>query len=236
MAMTWCIATTKGGAGKSTLTALMAGEFAHAGMSVIIADADPQQTLVKWEARCIAAGTKHADINVINANNSKSLKEIISRSYEGDGVLLIDVQGAASDIMTVAALNSDMVIVPCIPSEFDVAEAGKVPDFLAQMARVGETPTPYKIVINAVDGLEEKRATFRRSVIELMQRGYEPTNTFIMRRDYYRQIAAGIGSLYSIPAKKKDEGLQKAILNIRDLVSELVDFMKSVNASKKGKA
>ncbi|MCI3161918.1 ParA family protein, partial [Klebsiella pneumoniae] len=43
-------ATSKGGSGKSTLTASLAVAAAEAGRTVVVLDADPQRSLARWLA------------------------------------------------------------------------------------------------------------------------------------------------------------------------------------------
>ncbi|MFW8584680.1 ParA family protein [Rhizobium beringeri] len=54
------IGELKGGVGKSTLCLLIASELAENGASVLIVDADPQQSCRQWVDRCQAR--RHAAV------------------------------------------------------------------------------------------------------------------------------------------------------------------------------
>ncbi|MFC6627554.1 ParA family protein [Sphingomonas yabuuchiae] len=45
------VANPKGGAGKTTLTFVLAGELARSGASVAVIDADPNAIIAKWGAK-----------------------------------------------------------------------------------------------------------------------------------------------------------------------------------------
>jgi chromosome partitioning protein len=221
MGVTISVVTTKGGAGKSTLTALLAGEFAHQGQAVRVLDADPQQTLAKWAVRCQRNKLMQPNITVTACTTEQKFHDEVNNEIAG--VTLIDVQGAASNFLTVACLSSDLVLVPCIASEFDAAEAAKIPLFLKATAVKGRTATPYKIVMNHVDGIEVKTKAFQSVVFSLADQGLSMAETIVFRRSYYRQLAAGLGSLYLLT--KKDDATLKAIANIRALATEVVSML-----------
>lgn len=224
------IVSTKGGAGKSTLNALVAGELAHQGYRTMILDADPQQTLVKWYERCAAAGTTEDALAVLPCADEDRFHHAI-RTVEADFVL-VDVQGAASNLLTLATLDSDLVLIPCIPSAFDAAEATKIPNFLKQTAVRGRTPVPYRLVMNSVDGIEQKSPVFRNVVYGLADTGVRLASTIILKRATYRRLAQGYGSLHKLGVI--DDAVVKAVVNIRALVEEILDIVAPLDAVRQG--
>ena len=218
MAMTIALATTKGGSGKSTLTVLLAGEFAKLGLSVLVLDTDPQQTVSKWLKRCAAKDAMPAGVQVVAVKSDDELVEWLGR--EDADITLIDVQGAANQTLPIAAANCDLVVVPCIPSAFDAAEILKMPKLLEGLAGRGRPATPYRVVLNSVDGIEAKSRVFVETLIGLSKAGVKLANTIVAKRQNYRVIAAGVGSLYMVA--KKDDALGKAINNIAELATELL--------------
>jgi chromosome partitioning protein len=108
------VANPKGGAGKTTLTTNIAGYLANEGRSVGICDLDRQQSALRWLG---FRGAEQAPIEGhFMANNA------VARLPDGSDWAVIDapagLQGyKLSDYLRVV----DKVIIPVVPSVFDMA-------------------------------------------------------------------------------------------------------------------
>lgn len=217
------LVSTKGGSGKSTLTILLAGEFVHAGLKVSVLDTDPQQSVVLWHRACVAKGLALDNLVVASANDPAQLPSQIDA--DNSDVMLIDVQGSGNAALAMAAANCDLIVIPCIASELDVAQVRRLPDYLQGVTSRRGLGVRYLVVLNGVDGIEMRTRPFIEAIISLKQGNIKLAETIVTKRSFYRHITNGRGSLYMI--EDKNEGLMKAISNIHKLVEELVSVLVS---------
>lgn len=112
------MASPKGGVGKSTCAVLLASEFARMGADVTVLDCDPNKSLSRWAAHGTPPGVKL----VRDIGRSEIVPAI--RSADGDGrVVIVDLEGVASQLVSRAISQADLVIVPMQPTALD-AEIG----------------------------------------------------------------------------------------------------------------
>jgi chromosome partitioning protein len=112
------VANPKGGVGKSTLSTHVAGYFARRGHSVMLGDADRQQSSSQWlqlrppQARPIVTwdasrgdvlkpprGTTHVVLDTPAGLHGKALKEVLKRAHK----LIIPLQPSMFDILATRA-------------------------------------------------------------------------------------------------------------------------------------
>ena len=112
------MASPKGGVGKSTCAVLLATEFARMGAEVTVLDCDPNRSLTRWSARGLPRGvTIHSDVGRSN------IVPLI-RASDGDGrIVIVDLEGVASQLVSRAVSQADLVIVPMQATALD-AEIG----------------------------------------------------------------------------------------------------------------
>jgi chromosome partitioning protein len=112
------LASPKGGVGKSTCTVLLASEFARMGADVTVLDCDPNKSLTRWASHGLPKGvTLHSDIG-----RSEVVATI--KNADGDGkIVIVDLEGVASQLVSRAISQADLVIVPMQPTALD-AEIG----------------------------------------------------------------------------------------------------------------
>ncbi|KAJ01640.1 ParA family protein [Sulfitobacter mediterraneus] len=112
------MASPKGGVGKSTCAVLLATQFARMGAEVTVLDCDPNKSLTRWGNHGLPSGvTLHSDIG---------RAEIVStiRASDGDGrIVVVDLEGVASQLVSRAISQADLVIVPMQATALD-AEIG----------------------------------------------------------------------------------------------------------------
>ena len=139
----------KGGTGKSTISTNIATMRALQGSDVLLYDIDPQRTSTFWASRRdensilprIASSQKVLDNRVLNPgmvirNELKSLKD----KYTD---IIIDAGGAASEVLRAAMTISDVIIIPLMPSSFDVWTLGTMNNLISDV----KTTNPHLKVI-----------------------------------------------------------------------------------------
>jgi chromosome partitioning protein len=136
------VASSKGGAGKSTVSTNLAAYFAVEGKATAILDADKQKSATHWcEKRA------HLDTAVLPLDGSrkgwdKSLPEGIQR-------LVVDAPaGAMGEDLTAFLDMADAVIVPVLPSAIDLEATVPFLNTLVAHPRVKKGKLPVGIVAN----------------------------------------------------------------------------------------
>jgi len=111
------ITTTKGGAGKTTVTINIATGLAMKGYDVCIIDADEGQfSALKW-ASYREDEDKH--IQVVRVQAEKLNREAMELSKRYD-IVLIDGRPTLSEVGDRIVMASDIIIIPIMPSAFDL--------------------------------------------------------------------------------------------------------------------
>ncbi|MBO9440125.1 ParA family protein [Sulfitobacter sp. R18_2] len=112
------MASPKGGVGKSTCAVLLASEFARMGADVTALDCDPNKSLTRWATHGLPRGIKlYSDVG-----RSDIVATI--KNADGDGkIVIVDLEGVASQLVSRAISQADLVIVPMQPTALD-AEIG----------------------------------------------------------------------------------------------------------------
>lgn len=108
------IANPKGGAGKTTLATNLTGYFANEGRSVTLCDLDRQQSSLRWMAFRDAS---FPSINGYFGGNQM----VVSLPKEADWVVLDAPAGLQGYKLADYLRVVDKVIVPVVPSIFDMA-------------------------------------------------------------------------------------------------------------------
>jgi chromosome partitioning protein len=139
----WCIAVAnqKGGVGKTTTALSLAAAIEDSSGSVVVFDADPQQSA----AEIAAAGS--LPFTVRRALSTAEMLAI--RDVRGPDTILVDLPGNLEDtpILGEVLAASDFAIIPVVPERAAIAPTRRT----AQV--VTDARLPYKILFNLVDPL-----------------------------------------------------------------------------------
>lgn len=110
----------KGGAGKSTVSMALAGELARKGLRVLVIDADPQGTAMRWAA---AAPEEHpfpAAVVSLAAAGAKIPQQIRPHLANFDRILIDCPPSVDSPVPSSALLVADIALIPVPPSPADL--------------------------------------------------------------------------------------------------------------------
>lgn len=131
------LASRKGGAGKSTLTAQLAAQAYMAGKRVLVIDADPQGSLSLWHSR-------RADGLPRLVTPDRGLdRPLAFAMIEGYDWVFIDTAPTMWVVVQEAIRASTLVLIPARPGFFDLAAVTET----VKVAR--ERNKPYAVVLNA---------------------------------------------------------------------------------------
>ncbi|CUU72899.1 plasmid partitioning protein [Campylobacter hyointestinalis subsp. hyointestinalis] len=209
------ICNEKGGSGKSTLaTNITVNQSLVKNELPLLIDTDPQKSIATF-------------LNIRNEENNpklfdftykygENLKEFL-QNYNSDKDVVIDTGGRDSREMRIAIALSDMVIIPTIPSQFDVSVLDKMVNVIKMAKEQNEKLVAY-IVINraSTNPFLYKKIESLRNFIEEMEQDYiKLAQTIIYERERYKvatQLGLGV-------VEMKDGN--KAESEIKNLCAEL---------------
>jgi chromosome partitioning protein len=118
--------TQKGGSGKTTLAVHTAVAAQETRERVVVIDTDPQESAATWNR------AREAETPIVTAIDASRLALVLKAAREDQMTLaVIDTAGhTAPDTARVASL-SDLLVIPCRPTAFDLVAVGRA----VEMAR-----------------------------------------------------------------------------------------------------
>jgi chromosome partitioning protein len=137
------LVATKGGTGKSTVAACLAGETMHRGHSVALLDTDPQRTLTSWHGN---AGPLSA-LTIGTAHGASVLPSLQALAAE-HAVVIVDTAGFQNrDTLAVLSL-ADMALVPFAPTPADALGTAQTVVLLREVnATVERRKKPVQVAL-----------------------------------------------------------------------------------------
>jgi chromosome partitioning protein len=130
------IATTKGGAGKTSLARLILGRAALSGHKVAAIDADFNHTLTDW-----VSTVARSPITIRHEVDETKIVPLVAELHDSHDLVVIDTAGAASQATIFAIGCADLVLVPIAPSSADIVEAIKTVNLTSSRAAL--VPRPW---------------------------------------------------------------------------------------------
>jgi chromosome partitioning protein len=131
------LASRKGGAGKSTLTAHLAAFAQRQGHRCLLVDADPQGSLALWHSR-------RADGQPALQTAERGIDRAVAQAMvDGYGWVFIDTSPTMWVVVQEAIRAATLVLIPARPGFFDLAAVRET------VAVARKYSKPYAVVINA---------------------------------------------------------------------------------------
>lgn len=218
------ICNEKGGCGKSTIIANLAIALYDEKFKNLVIDADPQKSLGSFIfIRNEEGHSKKFDYIVKQQDNffeylCKIKENKIKEEYK---YILCDTGGRDSKEMRYALALSDIIIIPVIPSQFDVSVLDRVIE-VVKMAKVKNSNLKVFILINlaSTNPFLAKKIDELKQYIKAIEEDYIKLMDFVIfqREKYKISIQMGLGVT---EFKEKD----KAFLEIENLAN----FIKKIN-------
>ncbi|NBS35058.1 MAG: chromosome partitioning protein ParA [Methylocystaceae bacterium] len=179
------VANVKGGAGKTTLATNLAIARAIAGRDVLLIDADNQGSSADFTAlRTEQLGNAgYAVARLLG----REVRSEVSKMRPKFDEIIIDVGGRDSEGLRAALTVADAVLIPVLPSSFDVWSFSSMVG-LAREARGINPELRVLAVLNAADA----QGSDNREARELLKEteGVEALSCQLGRRKAYRNAAA----------------------------------------------
>jgi len=209
------VANQKGGAGKTTLSMLLAGVCAQRGWKVLVVDADPQATATRWASAAPEGSPFPATVCGLAAAGEKVHREV--KKYVGAfDLIFIDCPPAVDSPVPLSSfMIADLVLVPVLPSPADVW-ATRAIETLISNAQDFNATLQARIVPNRV----KENATIARESLKFMRNNFklQCTRSVLGDRTAYQQSVA-MGTVVNQLKASKAAG------EVDVLVNEVIDLL-----------
>ncbi len=207
------LATSKGGAGKSTLSRNLAAHWTNIGMRVAIIDADPQGSIINRHDT--EGALKNLTVLAEPEESVSSLIEDIKKDFD---YVVVDTGGFRNRTTVRALISTDLALIPLKPSADDVAGALETHNLINELNKTPERnirPIKYRMIITmSIQGTVIARHV--RS--ELEQLGY-----LILKSEMYQRIAYPESAIKGLsPCITDPDG--SAARDITAIIKELSDI------------
>lgn len=137
------VASSKGGAGKTTLATNLAAHFALDGKRTVLVDADPQHSSTRWAERRAELETA---VLPIDASGKRAWRTWLPDDAER--VVIDAPAGAMAEDLPQFIEHADAIVVPVLPSALDIEATVGFLNSLSKVARVHKRKLPVGLVVN----------------------------------------------------------------------------------------
>ncbi|MCC0057744.1 MAG: ParA family protein [Hyphomicrobiaceae bacterium] len=218
-------ASSKGGVGKSTCSAAIAGALAARGDKVTILDLDDNGTLFRWHQK---HGAKLRNIAVTRAAPD-TFNDTLNQAKATDArYIIIDVAGAFEATMIKAIAASTVVITPAKLSEPDLREAGKILAEVNAFNQRFNADIQHRVLINEAESLNPMYQ--RHALAEVDASALVRFEHLMNRRAPYREIfITGYPPHF---AGKGRATVEKAVTELNDIVAEIDAILTNTTKAK----
>lgn len=223
------MASSKGGVGKSTTTAALAGALAFHGRRVHVVDLDSNQTVFRW----LGAQRQVPNLSVSVADPQDLTAHLgeIAAKLRPD-VTIIDIAGTYERALTVAVARANLTIIPAAPSEADVFEAARVARHIRSVFQAFGREPLYRIVLTRVQPLASHAQL--HACAEVARLKVPAFETAIMHRAAYVEI--GLSGVTPHFMDRRRATVAKAIDELDRLVGEIDALVPASRTRRKGAA
>lgn len=208
------LASSKGGVGKSTTTAALAGALAHRGLVVHIVDLDSNHTVSRWLGD--GSATPRLSVSVADPQDLTEHLSAVERAHKPD-VTLIDIAGTYERALTVAVARAHLTIIPAAPSEADLFEAARVARHIRSVFQAFGREPLFRLLLTRVQPLASHAQVHACAEIERLK--LPAFASVIQQRAAYVEI--GLSGLPPHFAEQSRPTVVKAVAEIDALVAEI---------------
>lgn len=195
-------ASPKGGSGKSTAAVILGTELANSGANVHLVDCDPNHSLTIWSkaSKHSANITTHFDIT------ENTIHETITSLNIERNIIILDLEGVASLLVSRAIARSDLVITPMRPTILDAKVASSALRLVKDEEITLQRPIRHSVLFSSTKNIKSiEHKGIEKSLLEQKVHILYPP---LVERAAFSAIFNYGGDLRSMP----ERGNQKAAI------------------------
>jgi chromosome partitioning protein len=212
-------ANTKGGAGKTTATLIVASELLRRGQRVTIIDADPRGWISRWHG----LSRRTAQLSVVSGITEDSIEMAVARARKRGGTVLIDLPSSQDALLAKAIGLADHVLIPVQGCAMDAAGGAEVLELLRELEERCGISIPHSVVLTRVNAAVTTRA-LQAAKQFLEERNIRTLKNAIAERAAYRDVFGKGGTIQGLSAEEVSN-LDKALDNAARLVDEITALL-----------
>ena len=213
------LANPKGGAGKSTIALILSTTFAEKGVNVALLDCDPNAPIVSWTSRRKIPSpiTVHSDIDERNVIHT------IEAENNDKDLVVVDLEGAASRLVSRAISRADMVLIPIQPSPLDSDQAIRALSLIHEEEEVLCRKIPSAVVFNRTSPSIKTR--HQRAILSgLREARLTVLSTELNQRQAFQAVFVSGKTLTELDPRKVN-GIEEAKRNASALTTEVYELI-----------
>ena len=213
------MASPKGGAGKTTCSALLASGFARRGITVTIFDLDPNQALSIWAS--------HGLPDNVADGGCPGAAEVVRaiRNADRDGhVVIVDLEGMASRTVSRAISQADLVIVPMQPTALDSAIGSGALTLIQEEEEALGRDIRHAVVLTRTSAIKSRVQRDLEAQLESL--GIDVIEPPLMQRAAFGEIftyGKDLETMVARPEITTAGKVDKAVENARQFVEAVYD-------------
>lgn len=212
--MIYTIAQIKGGVGKSTIVVNLAAFFAQTGYKTGILDTDSNRTAWNWWQRRIEEKKDASEIECQFVQGD--IKDTLQAMNKRNDIVIVDTAGFSNVSMGPAIVNSDIVIFPFAPKQYDLEVTQRLlnQDSLVTAQMLNPRVKLRAVLNNCPTNARDQRANDAENYLK--NEGLYVYISRLTRRDAYAdsgQMGIGVSEFEDDRAAVEISNLGKEVLN-----------------------
>lgn len=194
------VASSKGGAGKSTTSILLGTELAQAGASVTMLDCDPNRSLSLWAGKAQLPARMAVVSDITESGVVRVIKE-----HDADGrVVIVDLEGVASRMVSRAISQADLVLIPMRATVLDATIGVRSIGLIAEEEEALGRGIAHAVVFTMTRAVRSKQQNGIEA--SLRKQGVRIIDPPLMERAAFSALFEFGGDLRSIPPQGNMQG------------------------------
>lgn len=189
------IASPKGGSGKSTTAVILGTELAYAGAQVTILDCDPNHSVTLWASRAPLPAKMTVESDITEGEVIRTIKR-----HDVDGaVVIVDLEGVASRLVSRAISQADLVLIPMRATTLDATIGARALQLVGEEEEALGRSIPCAVVFTMTRAIKSKQHSGIQA--SLSEQGLDVIEPPLMERAAFSALFEFGGDLRSIPAQ-----------------------------------
>lgn len=236
----------KGGSGKTTLSMVLAEQYAKQGLSVALIDTDPNGFHRTWKDR---RGKRMDDpgFEIMFESEESQIISTLEKAAEDYNIVLVDTEGTASKTVTRVISRTHLVIIPMNPGAMDAEQAGRAVKLVKEDAHMLGREIDFRLIFSRTKTVMSR--SHKNLIEELAQAGLPVLSKQMQDRAAFNEIfeySATIAELIAdaqsdrddaeregrktaaTSAEKKAQSHFKAAANAEAVANEISDVLKAM--------